>query len=74
MHSGIALDQGTQCLFQGRRSKYKECTVHSGNSLYKGPLPIMHGGSATYHGKIRIIDYESAPYRRARCIVNGGTT
>ena len=74
MHSGIALDQGTQCLLHGRPSKYKACTVHSGNSLYKGPLPIVHGGSASYPGQIRIMDDERSPYHRERCIVDGGAT
>ena len=74
MHSGIALDQGTQCLLHGRPSKYKACTVHSGNSLYKGPLPIVHGGSASYKGQICIMNNESVSYHKVLCIVNGGTT
>ena len=47
--------------------------MHSGNSLYKGPLPIVHGGTASYEGQIRIMDDEIAPYHRARHIVNSGT-
>ena len=47
--------------------------MHSGNSLYKGQLPIVHCGSASYEGKIRMMDDEIAPYHRTRRIVNGGT-
>ena len=46
----------------------------SGNSLYKGPLSIMNGGSASYQDQIHIMHDESAPYHRARRIVNCGTT
>ena len=66
MHSGIALYQGTQCLLHGRPITYKGALCIVQNSLYKGPLPIVHGGSASYECQIRIKDDEIAPYHRAR--------
>ena len=48
--------------------------MHSGDSLYNGPLSTVQSGSATYEGQIRMMDDEIAPYHRARRIVNGGTT
>ena len=76
MHSGIAIDKGTQCLLHGRPTKYKGalCIVEIYYTKVHYQSYIMHGGIAIDKGTQGLLHGRPTKYKGALCIVESYST